>query len=85
MILAYAEMLFLTNPGRESGHLLEGVEKKANVILTRVISVGNVTGQSPQSLDRRKNLEKADYVINSIFDLSPNVNRTNVFVKGGPL
>jgi hypothetical protein len=81
MVLAYAETLCLTNPGRKSGHFLESMEKKANVILTRVISVGNVTGQSPQLLDRRKNLEKADYVINSILDLSPNINRTNVLSR----
>jgi hypothetical protein len=53
MVLAHADMLFLTSPRRKSGHFLESAEKKANVILPRVIGVGNVAGQSPQLLDRR--------------------------------
>jgi hypothetical protein len=38
MVLVYAEIPCLTNPGRESGHFLEGVEEKADVTFTRVIS-----------------------------------------------
>jgi hypothetical protein len=48
MILTYTETPFLTNPGPKSGHLLESVEKRTDVILTRVIGAGNVTGQSLQ-------------------------------------
>ena len=81
MVLAYAEMLFLTDLGCQSGHLLESTEKKADVILTRVIGVSNLTGQNSQLLDRRKNLEKMNRFINSILDLSSHVNRTDVFVK----